>query len=253
MKLELENKVVLVGGASRGIGLAIAQAFIDHDCQVILTGRNREDLASACQALGSAAWAYAADLTNPSACQALMAAIGGRYGRLDVLIANAGTGASVPPGTETPAEWQRVMDQNLFTATNMITAAKPLMARGGGGAIVCVSSICGREALGAPVTYSAAKAALEAMVNGLSRPFADDQIRINGVAPGNILVPDGVWDRKSKDSPEAVAAMLAREVPQNRLGAPQDVADAVVFLASARAAFITGTILVVDGGQTRSW
>ncbi len=140
MKLELDNKVVLVGGASRGIGLAIAQAFIDHDCQVILTGRNPEDLASACQALGSSAWAYAAD-----------------------------------------------------------------------------------------------------------------QIRINGVAPGNIGFPGGVWDRKSKDSPEAFAAMLAREVPQNRLGAPQDVADAVVFLASARAAFITGTILVVDGGQTRSW
>ena len=171
MKLELENKVVLVGGASRGIGLAIAKAFIDQDCQVVLTSRNPEDLASAAQALGSSAWPYAADLTDPSACQGLVAAVQDRYGQLDVLIANAGTGASVPPGTETPAEWQRVMDQNLFTATNLITAAQPLMARGGGGAIVCVSSICGREALGAPVTYSAAKAALEAMVNGLSRPL----------------------------------------------------------------------------------
>lgn len=102
------------------------------------------------------------------------------------------------------------------------------------------------------MTYSAAKAALDAAVNGLSRPFAAEGIRINGVAPGNILFPGGTWDRKQSENPEAVAAMLARDVPQGVLGRPEDVADAVVFLASARAAFITGAVLVVDGGQTRT-
>ncbi len=253
MNLDLDGKVALVGGASRGIGLAIAKALAAEGCTVVLSARGEAGLDAAVAEVGGAAWGQVADLTDPAACETLIAAVEARFGRLDVLVANAGSGASVAPGRETPHEWRRVIELNLFTATNLIGAARPLLARAkDGGAIVCVSSICGREALGAPVTYSAAKAALDAAVNGLSRPFAAEGIRINGVAPGNILFPGGTWDRKSADNPDAVAAMLARDVPQGVLGRPEDVADAVVFLASARAAFITGAVLVVDGGQTRT-
>ncbi len=252
MNLELGGKVALVGGASRGIGLAIAKALAEENCQVVLTARGRAALEEAVTAIGGSAYGEVADLGRPADCQRLISAVDARFGRLDVLIANAGSGASVAPGHETPDEWRRVIEQNLFTATNLISAGRPLMARGGGGAIVCVSSICGREALGAPVTYSAAKAALDAVINGLSRPFAADGIRITGVAPGNILFPGGTWDRKMTENAKAVAAMLAREVPQGVLGRPEDIADAVCFLASSRAAFITGTVLVVDGGQTRT-
>lgn len=252
MNLELDGKLALVGGASRGIGLAIAKALAAEKCKVVLTARGEEALDAAVAAIGEAAGGEVADLADPAACEHLISAVDARFGCLDVLVANAGSGASVAPGHETPDEWRRVIEQNLFTATNLIGAARPLMARSGGGAIVCVSSICGREALGAPVTYSAAKAALDATVNGLSRPFAADGIRINGVAPGNIVFPGGTWNRKLAENADAVAAMLARDVPQGVLGRPDDIADAVCFLASTRAAFITGTVLVVDGGQTRT-
>jgi 3-oxoacyl-[acyl-carrier protein] reductase len=126
------------------------------------------------------------------------------------------------------------------------------MQRGAGDrAIVCISSICGLAALGAPVTYSAAKAALNATVRGLARPLAADGIRINAVAPGNILFEGGIWASKLAGSKSAVDDMLAREVAMRRLGKPEEIADLVAFLGSPRAAFITGTVMVADGGQLR--
>jgi 3-oxoacyl-[acyl-carrier protein] reductase len=251
MELELAGKLVLVSGGSRGIGLAIARQFALEGCAVVIAARHFPDLEAAQTLIGECCAIYQTDAADASACAALIAEIEGRWGRLDILVACAGSGASVPPGEETAQEWQRVISGNLFATTNLITAATPLLGKSAPANIVCISSICGREVLGAPVTYSAAKSALDATVKGLSRPLAKLGIRINAVSPGNILAPGGTWDRKLQENPQAVEAMLLRDVPLQCLGKPEWIADAVCFLASSRAQFITGANLVVDGGQTR--
>jgi 3-oxoacyl-[acyl-carrier protein] reductase len=253
MKLELDDRVALVTGASRGIGLAIAMTLAAEGAKVALAARGADALNAARAAVGGRNSIHVADVTDPTNAAALIQDVEKQWGRLDILVCNVGSGASVPPGKETAAEWSRVIDLNLFATTNMIEAARPLMARGSGDrAIVCISSIAGMAALGAPVAYYAAKAALNATVRGLARPLALEGIRINAVAPGNILSADGTWARKVAENKQAVDDMLQREVALRRLGTPEEIADVVAFLASTRAAFITGSVLVADGGQLRS-
>ncbi|UQR60741.1 SDR family oxidoreductase [Bradyrhizobium sp. C-145] len=253
MKLELNDRVALVTGASRGIGLAIAATLVAEGAKVALAARGADALDAARAAIGGSASVHVADVTDAAAAKALVASVEKQWGRLDVLICNVGNGASVPPGQETAAEWSRVINLNLFAATNMIEAARPLMAGGSGDrAVVCISSIAGMAALGAPVTYYGAKAALNATVRGLARPLALEGIRINAVAPGNILSPDGTWARKMAENKRAVDDMLQREVALRRLGTPEEIADVVAFLASPRAGFITGSVVVADGGQLKS-
>jgi 3-oxoacyl-[acyl-carrier protein] reductase len=166
-------------------------------------------------------------------------------------VCNVGSGASVPPGQEDPAEWQRMLALNLFSATNTIAAAKPLLTANGG-AIVCISSICGLEALGCPLAYSAAKAALMSYVRGAARELGTANVRVNAIAPGNIVFPGSVWEKKLADNGPAVRGMLERDVALRRLGTPEEIADMTAFLASPRSAFTTGAVFVVDGGQVRS-
>jgi 3-oxoacyl-[acyl-carrier protein] reductase len=253
MRLELQDRVALVVGASRGIGLPIAKTLASEGAKVALAARGRDALDAAVKEIGGTTSLHVADVTDPGAALALTGDVAKKWGGIDVLVCNVGSGASVPPGQETAAEWSRVLQLNLFAATNMIEAARPIMSRGSGDrSIICISSICGLAALGSPVTYSAAKAALNATVRGLARPLALEGIRINAVAPGNILAPDGTWARKLAENKAAVDEMLLRDVPQRRLGKPEEIADIVAFLASPRAAFITGTVIVADGGQLRA-
>lgn len=250
MNLDLVGKVALITGSSSGIGFSIAKTLFAEGAIVVLNGRNKESLYNAAKNF-SIACAFEADVTNSQACTDLVNNTIAKYGRIDILVCNVGSGVSVPAGEETAEEWQRMFNINLYSTTQMVEAAKNALAETGGN-IVCISSICGIEAIGAPIAYASAKAALESFVRNISRPLGKCGVRINSVAPGNIMFPGSVWEKKMNENKLAVESMLTREVALNRLGSPKDIANLVAYLVSPVASFITGTTFVVDGGQHRS-
>ena len=250
MDLKLKNKTALITGSSKGIGKAIAKALYDEECNVILNGRNLTNLKSAAKTLGKNVDYFVADVTKPKSCNSLINNIMKHHGKLDILICNVGSGKSVPPGKENSSEWEKMFEINLSSATNIISAAQKILTESNG-TIVCISSIAGLEATGAPIAYSSAKAALNAYVHEIARPLAQNGIRINAVALGNIIFKGSVWEKKLRKNPRSVKKML-KDVPLHRLGKPNEVASIVTFLASPLASFITGSIYVVDGGQIKS-
>jgi NAD(P)-dependent dehydrogenase (short-subunit alcohol dehydrogenase family) len=251
MELSLIGKRVLITGSSRGIGLAIAKAFIAEGSAVVINARSEQSLECALAELPGC-FGVSADVTKVEEAERLVHEARKLLNGLDVLICNAGSGSSVPPGTETYDEWQRVLALNFFSATNMVESSRTALAESNG-AIVCISSICGVEIIpGAPVTYSVAKAALNTYVKGISRPLAKDGVRINAIAPGNILFEGSSWERKEKENTEAVRKMLATDVPLGRFGSAEEIAELVIWLASDKSAFTTGVVWELDGGQTRS-
>ena len=251
MKLDLSGKVALVTGSSKGIGWAIAQTLHAEGCRVALNGRNEKVLTAATTQLDGS-FGVVGDVTVPVEAQRIVAEVLRTFGRLDILVCNVGSGRSVPPGNETADEWQRIFALNLWSTTNSVEAARDALVASKG-VIVCISSICGLEVIpGAPVTYSAAKAALHAYVRGIARPLGKQGVRINAVAPGNILFDGSVWSRKLSEDTSAVQAMLSKEVALGSLGTPADVASLVAYLASTRSGFVTGSVWTLDGGQVHS-
>jgi 3-oxoacyl-[acyl-carrier protein] reductase len=251
MDLEIAGRTALVTGSSRGIGNAIAKKLVREGCAVAINGRNTDNLAKSLAELPGA-HAVAGDVSEPAQAQKVVSEAIARLGKLDILVCNVGSGASVAPGMETHDEWQKLFAINLWSATNVIEAARQALTESRG-VILCMSSICGAEVIpGAPITYSAAKAALNAYVRGIARPLGQSGIRINAIAPGNILFEGSVWSRKLKADEDAVRMMLEQNVSLGRLGTPEEVADLAAYLVSPRAGFATGGIWTLDGGQVHA-
>ncbi len=258
MNLELEGSVVFIAGSSQGIGLAISEAFLKEGASVVISGRRPDVLDQATRRLAEASdpsrvMAVQGDLTDPVRIQEAVEQVLARFKRLDAVVANIGSGVGPSGWHVTPKEWQASLQMNLLGSVQLADAVLKHLVRQRAGSLTFISSIAGCEALGAPVPYSAAKAALHSTMKSLSRAVGPHGVRVNAVAPGNILFPGGSWDRYQQQQSEQVAKYIQREVPLGRFGRVDEVADAAVFLASTRASFLTGACLVVDGGQTRGW
>lgn len=259
MDLGLKNKVALVAGSSQGIGYAIAKKLMQEGACVVITGRDKKKLDSAQARLaGEAAsgaadlLALAGDLSNPQTASKIVDETIRQRGRIDVFCSNIGDGRSTSGWKIGQEEWGRAFEINFWTHVRLVELVLPHMTSAKSGSIVFTGSIAGLEALSSPLPYSAAKAALLNYTKNLSRIVAPDGVRVNYVAPGNILFPSGSWERTLEVKRGWAESYIKTEVPMARFGTPDEIANAVVFLCSDRASFVTGAKFVADGGQIRS-
>ncbi len=256
MNLELAGKVAAVTGSSRGLGFASARALVSEGCHVVISARGEEQLAQAaaelrgCAQHGARVAPVGTDLASVAGVTAFVERAISEYGGLDILINNIGLARGADLTATSDADWQEAFEQTLYPAIRASRAAVSQMRRRGGGSIVMVSSIFGREA-GGRMTYNAVKAAEISLTKSLAQQLAKDNIRVVGVAPGSILFPGGSWHKRQQADPEGIAEFVKRELPFGRFGRPEEVGDVVAFLASPRASWISGTTVVVDGCQSR--
>jgi 3-oxoacyl-[acyl-carrier protein] reductase len=258
MDLGLHGKVAIVTGSSRGLGLASARALVAEGCHVCISARGADTLAHAARELAPAAaspaevLAVRADLATEAGIRAVVDATVARFGGVDVLVNNVALARGGDIMQTTDADWQEAFDQTLFPAIRASRLVVPSMRARGGGAIVIISSIFGREA-GGRMTYNAVKAAEISLGKSLAQQLAKDNIRVNSVSPGSISFPGGSWHTRQLADPEGIAAFIKAELPFGRFGRAEEVGEVVAFLASARASWVSGTSVVVDGCQSRSF
>jgi len=250
LDLDLKGKTALITGSSRGIGKCIAEFLHEEGCNVVFNGRKKTTLEKHMKKLSNSSF-FVADVTNSDDCKKLIDHTIKKWGKLDILVCNVGSGRSVSPGNETSKEWKKIFDLNFFATTNIIETAKNHLIKSCGN-IICISSITGIESTGAPVTYSVSKAALNHYVKCISRPFAKNKIRINAICPGNIFFKNSVWEKNLKKNSSFVKKTIQDKVPQGKFGTPKDIATLTAYLASPQSTFVTGGIFVADGGQTVS-
>jgi 3-oxoacyl-[acyl-carrier protein] reductase len=258
MDLGLKDKVAIVTGSSRGLGLASARALASEGCFVCLCARTESTLQQASREVATRAAgegrviAIAADLNTPDGVKSVIDGAVSAFGGIDILVNNVGLARGATLVETSDAEWQEAFDQTLFPAIRASRLAVPHMKQRGGGSIVIIASVFGREA-GGRMTYNAVKAAEISLAKSLAQQLAASNIRVNSVSPGSILFEGGSWWKRQQEDPSAIAEFVRRELPFGRFGTPEEVGNVVAFIASPRASWISGTSVVVDGCQSRAF
>ena len=266
MQLDLDDRIALVTGASKGIGLAVTETLLEEGARVVAVSRTRSP---EIDGLAGELVHVTADLMDPDRPAEVVARAVGQFGGLDILVNNAG---GPPPDTKLPRfgflelddiDWREMFEFNLFSAVRASRAALPVMVERGGGAIVNVSSVHGRQPSAVNVDYGAAKAAMINLTKALSEEFAPQGVRVNGVCPGPVRTPWWTDEGGAADilaaatgsDRESLMTTVAPEMMQlatGRLADPKEIAFAVAFLASPRSASTTGAEFVVDSGMLKT-
>lgn len=242
----LKDKVAIVTGGTRGIGLGTVKLFLEQGAKVALCGSRQETVDKALQELGAINADFPVigrcpDLMDEAAVKAFLQEVKAKWGRIDILVNNAGISDATPIYDYTAERFQNVMDINVQSLFNATMAVMPLMKEQGGGVILNTSSVVSIYAQSSGCAYPTSKFAVNGLTKALARECGKDNIRINAVAPG-VIETDMV-----EALPEEIKKTLAANIPIGRLGRPDDIANAFLFLASDMASYITGAVLSVDG------
>jgi len=243
----LTGKVAVVTGGNSGIGLATAKRFREEGAKVVISGRDQRTLDEAVKTIGGEVVAVRADVAKLSDLDKLYKTVSEKFGRIDVLFANAGIAKFAPLAESTEALYDETFDINVKGVYFTIQKALPLL--NDGASIIINSSVASESGVADTSIYSATKAAIRSFARTLTAELVGRGIRINVVSPGPIRTPIFGRNGLSQEQIDDVARMLVSKVPMNRFGKPEEVADTVLFLASPEASYITGVDINVDGGM----
>jgi NAD(P)-dependent dehydrogenase (short-subunit alcohol dehydrogenase family) len=246
---KLAGKIAVITGGNSGIGLATAKRFVEEGAHVVITGRREKDLKEAAAFIGRNVTTVAGDVSRLKDLDQLYAVVKEKHGHIDILFANAGAGTVAPLAVATEAHFDQTFDVNVKGMFFTVQKALPLFKDGG--SIILNSSVSNVLGVPAFTAYAASKAAVRSFARGWTMELKDRKIRVNSMSPGPIETPALEKAGLTPEQAEQAAAQFVTQVPMGRRGKPEEIAAAVVFLASDESSYITGVDLAVDGGMAQ--
>tara|TARA_X000000368_G_C23057004_1_gene724429 strand:- start:6008 stop:6778 length:771 start_codon:yes stop_codon:yes gene_type:complete len=254
-----KNKIIFVSGSSKGIGKSIARNLLKNDYSVIINGRNEEALSKTFNEFSKISndkiFSIKGDMTKSDDISIVKTFIDKKFGSINHLVCNIGSGKSKTGLDESIEEFRNMFEINFFNAVMLTKQLLPLIVsnESKNKSITFISSIAGIEYLDCPISYSCAKSSLSVFSKALSKTLGSDGIRVNTISPGNILFEGSTWDQKISKDKKLTNEYIKNNVPLNKFGSTSDVAQLVEYIISDKSSFLTGSNLVIDGGQNNSY